>query len=58
MAESTYNKYRRQNIAMRKILSSEIKNFLLDEVDWKERLEYLKRCIDLYEKKRLEGKNE
>jgi len=51
MAESTYNKYRRQNIAMRAILSSEIKNFLLDEVDWKERLSYLKRCIAIYRHK-------
>ncbi len=43
--ESTYNKYKRQNIAMKAILSADAQNFMLEANDWKEKADYLRKCI-------------
>lgn len=48
IGETTYNKYKRQNMEMESILSIDVKNFILDAKDWQERARYLKVCIDTY----------
>ncbi len=51
--ESTYNKYKRQNIAMKAILSADAQNFMLEDNDWKDKAAYLRKCILMYRHNKL-----
>jgi len=48
MKETTYNKYKRQNKIMSDMLNKDVLNFIVNEKDWKERRNYLYKCIALY----------
>ena len=48
MKETTYNKYKRQNKEMRAILNQEVFNFSVNKRDFEQRLNYLKKCIQMY----------
>jgi len=46
--ETTYQRYRRENIEMKKIISADAKSFLLGTNDFQKRLQYLIKCMDVY----------
>ncbi len=53
IAETTYNKYKRQRKELMNVISVDVQEFILDRKDWKKRLNYLKQCMETYRVKSL-----
>ena len=48
MKETTYNKYKRQNSEMKRIIGIQSFNFFINQKDFEKRLKYIQKCMEIY----------